>query len=82
MNTLSNPALLGAFKYDSVVYGAGDVNYASGPELNQFAIYDAPDPIFLTPRFNLSAFAELGTGTPWPFAVNVSPRSNSPRCHR
>jgi hypothetical protein len=34
--------------------------------LNQYKIYDSPDPAYITGRSNLSAFANLGTA-PWPF---------------
>jgi hypothetical protein len=35
--------------------------------LSQYTIYSAPDPAYVTGRINVSAFANLGASTPWPF---------------
>src|SRR5262245_51073673 len=67
MTSTTNPALPGAFAFDSVIYASAGLNYAAVPALNQFTIYDAPDPAYVTGRLHLPAFAELGFATPWPF---------------
>jgi hypothetical protein len=36
--------------------------------LSQYTIYNTPDPAYVTGRINVSAFANLGAATPWPFA--------------
>jgi hypothetical protein len=67
MTATTNPALPGAFSFDPVIYASAGLNYAAVPALNQFTIYDAPDPAYVTGRINISAFAELGFSAPWPF---------------
>lgn len=42
-------------------------NYAGVPALSQYTIYDTPDAAYVTPRINISVFANLGIGAPWPF---------------
>jgi hypothetical protein len=64
---MSNPGLPGDFVFDSVIYASAGLNYAAVPALNQFTIYDVPDPAYVTGRINISAFAELGFSAPWPF---------------
>jgi hypothetical protein len=62
-----SPGLPGPITFDSVIYASAGVNYAAVPALTQYYLYDAPHPAYLTPRINLSPFAELGSA-PWPFA--------------
>jgi hypothetical protein len=81
MPALPNPALPGDFALDSVTYASAGLNYAAVPALNQFAIYDTPDPAYVTPRINISPFAELGFSAPWPFTnTNRANASNSTSC--
>lgn len=65
MTTLNNPALPGTTPFDIVIYGSPPLAYPAS--LNQYAIYNAPDPAYVTGRINVSAFANLGGATPWPF---------------
>jgi hypothetical protein len=66
MAELKNPALAGDVPFDTVIYASAGSNYGGVPALAQYTIYDAPDPAFVTPRINISPFANLGTA-PWPF---------------
>jgi hypothetical protein len=66
MAELKNPALAGDVAFDTVVYASAGSNYGAVPALAQYVIYDAPDPAFITPRIDISPFANLGTA-PWPF---------------
>jgi hypothetical protein len=63
---LRNPSLPGDFQFDTLIYGSPPLPYPA--LLNQYAIYNAPDPAYITGRIDVSAFANLGGGTPWPFA--------------
>jgi hypothetical protein len=60
-----NPALAGPVPFDTVVYGSPPLAYPAA--LSQYVIYNTPDPAYITGRINVSAFANLGGGTPWPF---------------
>jgi len=67
---LSNPGLPGDFQFDTLIYGSPPLAYPAA--LNQYVIYNAPDPAYVTGRINVSAFANLGAATPWPFTnINV-----------
>jgi hypothetical protein len=66
MSALRNPGLAGRFSFHTVVYASSGLNYSAVPALNQYQIYDSPDPAYITGRINISAFANLGTA-PWPF---------------
>jgi hypothetical protein len=76
-----NPALPGPLAFDSVIYASAGVNYAAVPALNQYFQYDAPDQAYVTPRINLSAFAELGSA-PWPFVNTAVPLNGHLRIPR
>jgi hypothetical protein len=65
MTNLNNPALTGPVQFDTVIYGAPPLVYPA--PLVQYVIYNTPDPAYVTGRINVSAFANLGGGTPWPF---------------
>ena len=65
MASLKNPGLAGDVQFDTVIYGAPPLTYPAS--LSQYAIYNTPDPAYVTGRINVSAFANLGSGTPWPF---------------
>ena len=65
MTILNNPALPGPSLFDTVIYGSPPLAYPA--PLVQYAIYNAPDPAYITPRINVSAFANLGGGAVWPF---------------
>jgi hypothetical protein len=73
MTSLSNPALAGPMAFDTLIYASAGSGYSGVPALVQYKLYDTPDPAFVTPRINLSAFANLGAGAPWPFAINSVP---------
>jgi Chlorophyllase len=66
MRAPRNPGLAGRFSFHTVVYASSGLNYSAVPALNQYQIYDSPDPAYITGRINISAFANLGTA-PWPF---------------
>ena len=66
MTELKNPALAGAFLFDTVIYASAGSNYGTVPVLAQFTIYDTPTPGYVTPRINISPFANLGSA-PWTF---------------
>src|SRR5262249_28690480 len=65
MTSLTNPGLAGEVQFDTVIYGAPPLAYPAS--LSQYAIYATPDPAYVTGRINVSAFANLGFSTPWPF---------------
>ena len=65
MANLKNPALPGDVEFDTFIYGAPPLAYPAS--LSQYAIYNTPDTGFSTGRINVSAFANLGFATPWPF---------------
>src|SRR5262245_28926159 len=66
MAELNNPALPGELPFDTFIYASAGSNYASVPSLNQYVIYDSPATGFVTPRINISPFANL-VSAPWPF---------------
>jgi hypothetical protein len=82
MAALHNPGLPGKFPYDSVLYASAGVNYSAVPALNQYHLYDHPDPAYVTGRIDLSAFAELGAAVPWPFANTAVPLNGHLRIPR
>jgi hypothetical protein len=65
MSGLKNPAVAGDVQFDTLIYGAPPLAYPAS--LSQYAIYNTPDPAYVTGRINVSAFANLGAATPWPF---------------
>lgn len=67
MAALTDPGLPGSFAFDTVIYASAGSNYAGVPALSRYTIYDTPDPAYVTPRVNISVFANLGIGAPWPF---------------
>jgi hypothetical protein len=67
MVALINPGLAGEREFDTVIYASVGVNYAAVPALVQYNLYDAPDPAYVTPRIDISAFAHVGSA-PWPFS--------------
>lgn len=67
MTALKNPALPGKRQFRTVVYASAGLNYAAVPSLNQYQLFDAPDPDFITGRRDISVFANLGSSVPWPF---------------
>src|SRR5262245_66478905 len=66
MASLKNPGLPGELQFDTVIYGSPPLAYPAA--LSQYVIYNTPDPAYVTGRINVSAFANLGFATPWPFA--------------
>jgi hypothetical protein len=67
MKAMRNPGRPGRFTFHTVIYASPGLNYAAVPALNQYQIYDAPDPAYLTGRRDISAFANLSFAVPWPF---------------
>jgi hypothetical protein len=67
MAALNNPGLAGAVPFDTVIYASAGLNYTGVPALVQYKIYDTPDRAYVTPRINISVFANLGFGASWPF---------------
>ena len=63
---LQNPGVPGDLPFDTFIYGSPPLPYPA--VLNQYAIYNAPAPGYTTGRIDISAFANLGGATPWPFA--------------
>jgi hypothetical protein len=63
---LRNPGLPGINEFDTLIYGSPPLAYPA--PLSQYLIYNTPDPAYVTGRINVSAFANLGAATPWPFA--------------
>ena len=72
MAELKNPALAGDFLFDTVVYASAGSNYGTVPALVQYKVYDTPDPAYVTPRINMSPFANLGS-VPWTFPNTSMP---------
>ena len=72
MAELKNPALAGDFLFDTVVYASAGSNYGTVPALVQYKVYDTPDPAYVTPRINMSPFANLGSA-PWTFPNTSMP---------
>ena len=62
---LRNPGLAGNEQFDTLIYGSPPLAYPAA--LSQYVIYNTPDPDYVTGRINVSAFANLGGATPWPF---------------
>lgn len=73
MTVLKNPGLPGKRSFRTVVYASSGLNYAAVPALNQYQLFDTPDPDFVTGRRDISVFANLGASVPWPFANNAVP---------
>src|SRR5256714_10014914 len=71
MAGLKNPGLAGEVQFDTVIYGAPPLTYPAS--LSQYTIYSTPDPAYVTGRINVSAFANLGFSTPWPFLNTNAP---------
>ena len=67
MTALKNPGLPGGRSFDTVVYASSGLNYAAVPSLNEYQLFDTPDPAFVTGRLDISVFANLGASVPWPF---------------
>jgi hypothetical protein len=65
MASLRNPAIAGEVQFDTFIYGSPPLAYPA--TLSQYVIYNTPDPAYVTPRINVSPFANLGASTPWPF---------------
>src|SRR5262249_23622648 len=82
MTAPNNPSLPGDCSFAPVIYASAGLNYAAVPALNQYAIYDAPDPAYVTGRVNISAFADLGFSAPWPFANTAVPLNGHIRIPR
>jgi hypothetical protein len=79
MAALINPGLAGAVPFDTLVYASAGLNYSGVPALVQYQVFDTPDPAYVTPRINISAFANLGGSAPWPF-LNTSVPLNGQVC--
>src|SRR5215470_7387212 len=77
MASLKNPAVAGDVQFDTFIYGAPPLAYPA--LLSQYVIYNTPDPAYVTGRVNISAFANLGSSTPWPF-LNINVPLNGHVC--
>jgi len=64
---LKNPGLAGDVQFDTVIYGSPPLAYSA--LLSQFAIYNAPDPAYVTGRINVSAFANIGAAQHGRFSI-------------
>ena len=73
---LRNPSLPGNKEFDTLIYGSPPLIYPAA--LSQYVIYNTPDPAYVTGRINVSAFANLGGATPWPFTRSFIPRNVTP----
>ena len=69
MASLKNPAIAGDVQFDTFIYGAPPLAYPAS--LSQYVIYNTPDPAYITGRIDVSAFANLGASTPWPFPTRT-----------
>jgi hypothetical protein len=67
MAELQDPGSAGRFEFDTFVYAASGLNYSGVPALAEYQMYDSPHAEYVTGRVDISAFAELGAFTPWPF---------------
>ena len=72
---LRNPGHPGNEEFDTVTYGSPPLPYSA--LLAQFAIYNTPDPAYVTGRINVSAFANLGAA---PVAVSQHERAAQWTC--
>jgi hypothetical protein len=63
---LRNPGHPGIDEFETLIYGSPPLPYPAA--LSQYALYNTPDPAYITGRIDVSAFANLGAATPWPFA--------------
>jgi hypothetical protein len=70
---LQNPGVPGRYKFRTFVYAASGLNYSAVPDLSQYQIFDAPHPEYVTGRIDISAFAQFGLFTPWPFSPIDAP---------
>lgn len=73
MTALGNPGVVGEHSFRTRVYAAAGLNYGAVPDLVQYQPFDTPDAGFVTGRIDISAFAQLGFGTPWPFTPTNVP---------
>ena len=62
---LRNSGRPGNEEFDTLIFGSPPLAYPAA--LSQYVIYNTPDPAYVTGRINISAFANLGAATPWPF---------------
>ncbi len=72
----------GDHAFDPVVYASAGLHYAAVPPLNQYTLFDNPDPNYVTGRIDISAFADLGAMTPWPFLNTNVPLNGQIRVPR
>lgn len=82
MIALTDPALPGPFAFDAAIYASSGLNYSAVPALAQYVVYDKPDPAYVTKRIDVSAFADLGVATPWPFTSADVPLNGHVRVPR
>jgi hypothetical protein len=73
MPVLPDISVPGGHVFDAVVYASAGLNYAAVAQLAQYVLFDQPDPAYVTGRIDISAFADLGTFTPWPFSNTAVP---------
>jgi hypothetical protein len=73
MSSLRNPGVAGEHAFTTRVYASAGLNYGAVPALAQYQLFDNPDANFVTGRIDLSVFAQLGAGIPWPFPATEVP---------
>lgn len=66
-----NPAQHGPLGFDSIVYAAPGLNYPA--LLGDFSPFTNPSLNYGTRSIDISDFADLGAGTPWPFTNATVP---------
>jgi hypothetical protein len=73
MTSLRNPGVTGEYKFTTRLYASAGLNYGAVPALAQYQMFDNPDAGFVTGRIDISLFAQLGSGVPWPFLATDVP---------
>jgi hypothetical protein len=82
MGRLANPAAPGASRFDRMIYASAGLNYGNIPALAaEYGIFDNPAAGFVTPRIDISAFAQLGNPL-WPFDPTTVPLNGLVRVPR
>jgi hypothetical protein len=82
LTALHDISVPGRYPFDPVVYASAGLNYAAVPQLNQYTQFDHPTAGYVTGRIDISAFADLGAFTPWPFSNTDVPLNGEIRIPR
>jgi Chlorophyllase enzyme len=62
-----DPGQPGPLTFQTVVYGAPNLDYQTNLDLQEYLLFQNPTPGFTTRRIDLSGIADLGFGVDWPF---------------